>query len=254
MAGESKKSTREKAAEARAAAQAAERRRERMIRIIGGVVVLAVVLGILAIGVITSRNNEAPTADENSPKPAGVDATYGIVINTAENSPTLEIYEDPQCPACASLEASLGGTIQEAVDNGDVSLTYRPMIFLDANLGTDSSERAAAAWGCAVDAGKAQEYHNTIFANQPATEGDGWTDEQLIAFGEQSGITGAEFDTFSTCVTDGTYRGWAQLSNEAAFDRGVTGTPSLFLNGEELTRNDLASEAAFQEAIANATQ
>ena len=46
------KSTREKAAEARAAAQASERRRERMIRIIGGIAVLAVVgwLGVAATG------------------------------------------------------------------------------------------------------------------------------------------------------------------------------------------------------------
>ena len=57
---ESAKSTREKAAEARAAAQAAERRRERMIRIVGGLVVLAVVVGILAIGVITLAQERHP--------------------------------------------------------------------------------------------------------------------------------------------------------------------------------------------------
>ena len=47
--------------------------------------------------------------------------------------------------------------------------------FLDDNLRNDSSTRAANAAFCASDAGKFQEFHNTIFPNQPATEGDGWS-------------------------------------------------------------------------------
>ena len=38
--------------------------------------------------------------------------------------------------------------IQQEAADGNIPLTYRPMIFLDANLGTDSSERAADACGC----------------------------------------------------------------------------------------------------------
>lgn len=251
---ESKKDTRQKAAEARAAAEAAERRRERTVRIVGGLAVLLVVIGILAVGVLNSNNGSAPAADANSARPAGVGEDYGVVINPDSTAPPLEIYEDFQCPACAALERTYGTTIVKAAANDSVQLVYRPMTFLDANLGNDASLRATAAWGCAIDAGKTQEYHSAVFANQPANEGDGYTDELLKQIGADVGIQGADLETFTGCVDAATYQGWAQLSQDAASERGVSGTPTIFLDGDELPRDALASEEALQEAIASASQ
>ena len=61
---ESAKSTRQKAAEARATAQAAERRRERMIRIVGGLAVLVVVVG----KTIASRQAPVAAQDVSAPQ------------------------------------------------------------------------------------------------------------------------------------------------------------------------------------------
>lgn len=143
------KSTREKAAEARAAAQAAERRRERTIRIVGGVTVLVVVLGILAIGVFQSRKSDAPPSADSA-LPTGVTSAngYGFQVNTVAGAPSVEIFEDFQCPACANLEQVYGPMIQQLAADGEIQLTYRPMIFLDNNLNTDHSLRAANARLC----------------------------------------------------------------------------------------------------------
>ncbi|HUM87277.1 MAG TPA: DsbA family protein, partial [Actinomycetota bacterium] len=178
---ESAKSTREKAAEARAAAQAAERRRERTIRIVGGIAVLAVVAIILGIGVMQSRKDDTPAPSADSALPTGVTAEtgYAFQVNTAEGKPTVEIFEDFQCPACANLEATYGPMIQEEAAAGNIQLSYRIMTFLDNNLNTEYSLNAANAFGCAITAGVGEQYHNTVYANQPANEGDGWTDEQL---------------------------------------------------------------------------
>ncbi|MCU0278950.1 MAG: DsbA family protein [Candidatus Nanopelagicales bacterium] len=253
---ESAKSAREKAAEARAASQAAERRRERTIRIVGGIAVLAVVGIILGIGIVQSQKDDTPAADANSPLPTGITAEnqYGFQVNTAANKPDVEIYEDFQCPACAQLEAQYGPMIQKEAAEGNIQLTYRPMVFLDNNLNTDHSLRAAGAFGCAITAGVGEQYHNIVYANQPANEGDGWTDEQLIQFGADAGITGEAKTTFDKCVADGTYQGWAQLSNDAAFTRGVTGTPTIYVNGKELPSTAFANEQALQEALTNPEQ
>ncbi|HNL51942.1 MAG: thioredoxin domain-containing protein [Actinobacteria bacterium] len=253
---ESAKSTREKAAEARAAAQAAERRRERTIRIVGGIAVLAVVAIILGIGVMQSRKDDTPAPSADSALPTGVTAEtgYAFQVNTAEGKPTVEIFEDFQCPACANLEATYGPMIQEEAAAGNIQLSYRIMTFLDNNLNTEYSLNAANAFGCAITAGVGEQYHNTVYANQPANEGDGWTDEQLKQFGADAGLSGDAQTQFDKCVDEGTYKGWAQLSNEAAFSAGVTGTPTIFVNGKELPSSALQSEEALQEALTNPQQ
>ena len=253
---ESAKSTREKAAEARAASQAAERRRERMIRIIGGVAVLAVVGIILGIGVMQSREGDTPAPSADSALPTGVTAAngYAFQVNTAEGKPSVEIFEDFQCPACANFENVYGPAIQQQAAEGNIQLSYRTMTFLDNNLGTDHSLRAANAFGCAITAGVGEQYHNLIFANQPANEGDGWTDEQLKQFGADAGLSGDAQSQFDKCVDEGTYTGWAQLSNEASFEAGVSGTPTVKVNGKELPSSALQSEEALIEALTNPKQ
>jgi protein-disulfide isomerase len=259
MAEKNDKSTREKAAEARAAAQAAERRRERMIRIIGGLAVLAVVGIIIAIGVVnrggdSGGGSDTPSAD--SPLPNGITAEngYGFQVNTAADKPDVVIFEDFQCPACAQFEQAYGPLIQQEAADGNIQLTYRIMTFLDNNLNTDHSVRAANAFGCSINAGVGEAYHNAIYANQPANEGAGWTDDQLKQFGTDVGITGEAKTTFDQCVDEGTYKGWAGLSNQAAFDSGVTGTPTVEVNGQKIPDSALASEQALREALTNPQQ
>mgnify|MGYP000854561808 CR=1 FL=1 len=253
------KSTREKAAEARAAAQASERRRERMIRIIGGIAVLAVVGIIIGIGVMNSggsdnNNSDTPSADSALPTGITKDNGYGYQVSNPTGKPQVVIYEDFQCPACKQFETTYGPAVEKWASAGDIALTYRIMTFLDKNLNTDHSVRAASAFGCSINADQGLPYHNTLYANQPATEGQGWTDDQLKQFGADAGITGDAKTTFDQCVDAGTYKGWAQLSNQAAFDSGVTGTPTIEVNGQKIADSALAGEQALKDALTNPQQ
>ena len=280
MAPEQKKSEPAKtpkqlAAEARAASEAAEKRRERTIRIVGAAVVVLVVAGLLAVGFFAGKDddggssaNPAPTADPNAPAPSGVSGeNWGVPYGTGWTSPdeaklpTLEIWQDFQCPACASVESAGGAQIQALADEGKVKLLYRPAIFLDASLATDntangnpnSSARATNAWGCAIDAGKAAEYHQGVFAMQPTDEGVGYSDQQLLDLASEVGITGADLTTFTTCYTEGTYLPWSANSQQAFVDSGAGGTPTGYLNGTELDSSQLADAEALAQLIEDAT-
>lgn len=259
----SSNSRRDKAAAARNAAQAGERRRERTVRIVGAATVVAVVVAIIGVAVF-ARSQEGSVAgvtvvepDPTAAIPAGVFAAdsewpFGVPYGTGSDSvPVLEVWEDFQCPACGSLEQANGDGIKELAEQGVVRLIYRPTHFLDRNLGNDSSNRAIAAWGCAIDAGKTAEFHRTVFANQPE-EGVGYTQEQLIAFGEQSGITGADLETFTACVNDETYRAWAANSTEEFYNAQVPGTPLGKINGVDIENTVLADKAALLAAITEA--
>ena len=212
--------------------------------------------------------SSAPTPDPNAALPAGVSAdTYGVPYGTGWTSPeeaklpTLEIWEDFQCPACQQVEAASGAQIQALADEGKVKLLYRPATFLDASLAADneangnpnSSARATSAWGCAVDAGKTGEFHSAVFDIQPADEGVGFSDQQLIDLGTTVGIAGADLATYTTCVQDGTYLAWSANSNKAFTDAGVGGTPTAYLNGVELNGSDLADIEGLTQKIEAAT-
>jgi protein-disulfide isomerase len=271
----SQKTAKQLAAQARAESEAQERRRERLIRIIGIVAVTVVVGGLLAIGFFAGRGNSGddaafppPQPDPNAALPQGVtNDTYGVKYGAGWTSaeeaklPTLEIWEDFQCPICKTIEDASGAQLQELADQGRVKLMYRPAIFLDenpvvrpdniANGNPNSSARATSAWGCAIDQGKAGEYHSAIFAAQPADEGVGYSDQTLIDLGTQVGV--ADQAAFTTCVQQGTYLGWAANSNQAFSESGAKGTPAAYLNGVELDNAQLADIATMEKLIADAT-
>jgi protein-disulfide isomerase len=261
---ESGKNRRDKAAAARESAQAAERRRERIVRIVGAVTVVVVVVGIIAVALIARNSSSDQTAsgsgtatqpDPSAPSPNGAlpgdDAhAYGVPYGSNPDAPILAIWEDFQCPACGTVEALNGAGIEALADAGTVQVVWRPTTFLDRNLGTDASERAAAAFGCAVDQGSGKEYHNVVFANQPEVEGTGWTDAELVAFGEQAGVP--DLAAFTTCVNEGTFRPWAANSTQVFYDSGIPGTPFATLDGVEVPNDVLADKVKLEEFVASA--
>ena len=259
----SAKEAKEAAARAREAAKSAERARERKIRLIVGAVVV-VVVGLLAAIPIYAGLNQGPETNANAALPAGVTSdTYGVKVGSAwdaadaDSIPLLQIWEDFQCPACAKMEAQSRAKITELVDAGKIRLEFRPTIFLDENLkndnlaagNPDSSLTASMAFGCAVDAGKAKEFHANVFLNQPATEGEGFSEATLSAIAEAVGISGDALTTFNDCLSSKKYESWVNNSYDAFSKEGVTSTPTAFLNGKELTGEVLFDPAALAAAI-----
>ncbi len=258
------KSRRERAAEARGAAQSAEKRRERIVRIVGGATVVVAMVAIVGVALYASSNSESSNAnssagivdpDPSAPVPANVfgpdsDIPFGVPYGVATaDAPVLELWEDFQCPACGALELANGAGIAQLAEEGKVQLVYRPTAFLDTNLGNDASHRAIAAWGCAIDEGLLKEFHGQIYANQPTEEGNGWSNEELIGFGTNSGLTETSLESFTQCVSDGKYLPWAANTTEQFYINQIPGTPSGVLNGEVVGSEILADQVQLTELI-----
>ena len=114
--------------------------------------------------------------------------------------PVLDYWEDFQCPLCKQMEDSSGAAVRALVASGSVVVNYHMLSFLDDNLHNDSSRRSANAFACSAASGQQGAYHDTVYAHQPAEEGGGYTDAQLLQFGQDVGISGDAFTTFSDCV------------------------------------------------------
>lgn len=201
-----------------------------------------VIVVVLAIGIAVWAANRT-TTNRDAAAPAGVDADLGVPVGTA-TSPVVDIYEDFQCPICKVFEDNVGSTFQQLADDGETRVVYHIMSFLDNNLRNDSSTRAANAAGCAQDQGVFPAYHHEVFANQPANEGDGFTDEQLLSFGESAGVP--DMAAFEACVTNLTFADWVARVERLGEDAQISGTPTVLLNGNRL---DLLGQATTWDEV-----
>ena len=218
----------------------------------GSGVVGLVVVGIIAAGVIGAQSSK-PQADPSNALPTGVlSDTYGWPVKAIDDTKsTLVVYEDPQCPYCKMFEQAYSSTLKELSDNGTVNVVFQMASFLDDKLpqSNQASRRAIGALGCAIDKGVGFEYHRLIYANQPADEGTGWSDDQLLAIGSAAGLTEAQYPSFADCVSAGTYLGWADNAQKHFDDEQIPGTPYIALDGKELPDSALASISAFVDYI-----
>lgn len=247
MASKKKNAQRPKRTPSRAVPQNARQAKARAVAAPSGprvnpVVVAAavVVVAIVAVvgGVVWSQRGSQDAARSTElVLPEGVTgAGAGLPVLTdvtpVAGAPTLDVYVDFQCPACAAYEERMGATIRELAQTGRVRLVYHVKNFLDDNLGNDSSTRAGTAAFCAAADGRFPEYHDLLFANQPAEEGDGFTDAQLRSFAEQAGLTGAALEQWQTCSDSGRYDAYVDSVERRSFEDGVRGTPTIRLAGE----------------------
>ncbi len=215
-------------AEREAAARAAERR-SRLLVLLAVLAAAAVVV----VAVVVSQNSAdggggGGSANADAAVPDGVEAPSGGAVVGDDDAPVvLDEWIDFSCPACASFAQALGPTISSLAESGDLQVVYHPLSFIN-----EGSELSANAFGCAIDEGATSEYYDALFATQPA-ESQNVTNEQLIALGEQVGITS---DEFASCVNDGRYLDWvANVDERGAEELPSIRTPTLFLNGEEVT-------------------
>lgn len=246
---QTKASRREQLAAERAKQAAKEARQRRLITIIGVIAVVAVVVGV-GIAVQASRNDTTSAA-----LPATVTEPGGPILRNpgTTNVPVLDYWEDFQCPACKHVEDATGETLRSLVSQNKVLVRYHMLSFLDGNLHNDASSRAANAFACSADAGKQGPYHDIVYANQPAQEGVGYTDEQLLQWGKDVGIAGDAYTTFESCLSSDTYGDYVNSVATAGARAGINSTPTVFLNGTKLDNAKVLSDPkAFEQAVTSA--
>ena len=224
--------------------------------VIGAVIAAVVIVGVV-VAILIGNNSKSVSAG-SSAQPAGVTGGEGggIVANVAtakSNAPTLDLYEDFQCPACGDLEKKIGATMTSMAKAGEIKLVVHILSFLDGNLKNDSSTRSANAAACAADAGKFLEYHDAVFAGMPTQEGVGYPDAKLTEFAGTAGITGGALSTWQKCTSSGQHAKYVTSVQEASGRAGVNSTPTVKLNGQDVTRN-VQSPEALVAAVKTATK
>ena len=202
---------------------------------------LWVTLGVLAVlGIVVTAGFlvqvSRDTTGQASTPPAGAVATYGVPFGKDTAPVTVTIYEDFMCPVCGDLEAATRTWLPRYAARGKVRVIYRPVAFLNRmSNGTEYSTRAANAYAVVLDeAGPdaASTFHDLLFEHQPRENTTGLSSDHLVDLAVQAGAAesvaraGIERRTYEQWVVNGT--------DEASRHGGVTGTPTVAVDGKRL--------------------
>jgi protein-disulfide isomerase len=166
-----------------------------------------------------------PTAPGRVPAGATAEGD-GIVIG--DGPARVDAYIDFLCPYCKRFELSAGPTLASMAADGQASIAYHPMNFLDEASTTNYSTRAAAASGCAADQGRFLDYANALFEYQPSEGGPGLSDAELADLARGAGLAEAQF---AACLSEAPYLDWPSYVTARATAAGVSATPTVVVAG-----------------------
>jgi protein-disulfide isomerase len=142
------------------------------------------------------------------------------------NAPvTIDIYADFQCPFCARADGVLQQLAPQYIDTGKVKLVYHNFPIIGPE-----SETAAQAAACAGDQNKFWAYANYLFTHQNGENAGAFSSNALKHFAAQLGLNQS---AFNTCLDSGKYSATVHQQALAGQQRGVTVTPTFFINGQK---------------------
>jgi len=187
--------------------------------------VVAVVL-VLVVGVVLWQTRDrGPTAT-----PEGIVDEYAFTLGEEGAEHEVVVYEDFLCPGCGQFEASTNAAFAEAAAAGKVHVKYFPLNFL-SRFG-DYSERATNAAAVVLDTAgmeAAIKFHDELFAEQPAEDGDKPDDDWLV---EKAVAAGAEESEVRGPIEDMKFEQWVEDATDEASKAGIRQTPTVLLDGQ----------------------
>lgn len=215
----------------------------RNLLIIVGVVLL------LAAGII--YGSLRPVGDVVEITPRDLPNPNGRQLGDPNAPVVLEVFEDFQCPACLEFTENIEpALLTNYVETGKVLFIFRFNPFIDDRSSTNESDQAANASLCANEQGKFWEYHDMLFANQKGENIGAYSNRRLQAFAETLSL---DMDAFNSCFKDNKYQDEIFQDLALVRERFVTGTPTVFVNGQILPNFAYGTiQTAIETALASA--
>jgi protein-disulfide isomerase len=149
--------------------------------------------------------------------------TTGAPSKGADNAPvTIVKFEDFECPFCRNVQPALADVLKRY--NGKVRIVHKDLPLQAIH---PQAQLAAEAARCAGDQGKYWEYHDTLYAKSPKLAA-----ADLTAYAKEMGLDVMNFDQ---CLGGGKHKALVQKDLSEGAQLGITGTPTFFINGREIS-------------------
>jgi protein-disulfide isomerase len=221
-----------------------QRQQQQQRLIVIGLIVLGAALVVLAIVLPQIR----PVGEIITVTPAALPNADGLSLGDANAPVTIDVFEDFQCPACKTFtENTETLVIQNLVSTGQARYVFHNYPFLDDStnpLGGGESDQAANASMCANEQGKFWEMHSMLYANWNGENQSAFSDRRLQAMAESIGL---DMSAFNSCFNANKYEAEIQADFDLGDQMGVSGTPTVFVNGNRV--GQAGKVASYQEIV-----
>lgn len=158
----------------------------------------------------------------------------GMALGEPNAPTTIDIFEDFQCPACQFFTESIEPLIVEyLVSTGKSRLVFHNYPFIDGDgaFNGGESDQAANASMCANEQDRFWDMQAVLFANWNGENQNNLNNRTLKAMAETIGL---DTDVFNACFDDKKYQDDVQADFDLGQEMGVSGTPSVFVNGQRV--------------------
>ena len=226
--------------------QRAKKQRQQRLFVIGGIVVVAL-LFILLLALPSIQEAATPVGAIATITSKGLEEKGDATLGDPNAPVKIEVFEDFQCPACRTYSETIEPRIIDSyVTPGKVYYVFRQFPFIDDKAPTKESDQAANSSLCAAEQKRFWDYHDMLFANWNGENQGSFSDRRLKAFAETLKL---DMNAFNTCFAAKRFQ---QIINAGLADGqrlGVTGTPSVFVNGTQITPGFIPSYEEIQKAV-----
>lgn len=165
------------------------------------------------------------------------------VLGKDDAKVTIIEFADFQCPPCATFQFGAGAAIYEHyIKKGLAKLVHKHFPLLG-----EESFSAAYASECANEQGKFWQYHDYLFDQTAKAAGENsgtFTASNLANYAEQAGLNK---DVFMVCLNSEKYKDRVARDVKDGKDAGVSGTPTIFINGKKIEGDKKLKE--YQQTI-----
>ncbi|WP_331452347.1 DsbA family protein [Streptomyces sp. SS162] len=177
--------------------------------------------------------------DVKAPKNTTGENGTTVVIGKPTAKKTLQVFEDSRCPVCAVFEQQVGPVIEKDLEAGKYKVQYVGATFIDDVATGEGSKNALSALGAALDVSpdafmkfKAAMYSAKF---HPEESKDDLAKDSYILKIADSVPELKDNKEFEKNVEEGTFDAWALKMSKTFDESGVTGTPSLKMDGKPVT-------------------
>jgi len=199
-----------------------QQQRRQMIRNL--LIIVGVVL-VVAAGIIYASLRPIGNIVEITPR--DLPNANGLNLGDPNAPVVVEAFEDFQCPACLNFTQTVEPQIiANYVETGQVLFIYRHYPFIG-----QESFAASNASMCANEQDRFWDYHDILFANQTGENIGAFSNRRLQAFAETLSL---DMDAFNSCFNANRYDDQIKDDQAKGVAGQVTGTPTIFVNGQIL--------------------
>jgi protein-disulfide isomerase len=202
---------------------------------------LVVIIGVIIAAIMYGKKNET------SLSPTELSATQAEILTITDQdnilgeitAPVVLIeYSDFQCPACANAAPIIKDALAE-FDPSEVAFVYRHLPLRQIHPNADIAARAAQAAG---EQGAFFAMHDLLFENQQAWSSERNPRDTFVSYAETLEL---DIDQFANDLNADNVRSIVneQYAQAEVLLGGRLATPTLFLNGTQLSGSQLGNLA-----------